>query len=383
MSILFYDDSPVFGGHEVMSLLGLQAVLNQYPAPVHFLLSPANQKLCDQISDLASRYPNLTPVLLNEHSSKLEALRNRLKPSRIHSLAARFLQIKPSLVVAIQGNIEHSSLALHAARAAVIPSVSYIPVPHSNAEMGARFGKIRDLFAAHLFTLPDSFITITDEMARLLKHRGTTAPIHIVYNGVDTNRFHPGDAHAACSQMDLPHDKIRIGMIGRIEFRQKQQHLLIDAISSNPRLAQSCHLTFAGDGPDSLTLTNRIHQQGISGNILSWCDPALLYQSLHALVIPSRYEGLPLVMLEALSSGTPVLASNRDGMKDLLPTEWLFQPGSSSALASTIASFIANGLPRAPASLVEKVQNSMSLTAFQKSFSAAIFSHLQPTTLPN
>ena len=372
MGILFYDDSPVFGGHEVMSLLGLEAVLDQYAGPVDFFAAAANTKLCDQIAAIAARHPHLTLIPLDYHSSKLEALRNQWCPSRIRTLAERFRQLHPSLVVAIQGNIEHSSLALHAARRAAIPSNSYIPVPHSNADMGARLGALRDRFASRLFQLPDSFITITDEMAKLLQQRGATAPVHIVYNGIDTSRFQPGDPLDACRQLNLPLDKIRLGMIGRIEFRQKQQHLLVQALAANPSLAASCHLVFAGDGPDGGALRKLIGHHGISATFLPWCDPALLYHALDALVIPSRYEGLPLVMLEALASGTAVLASDRDGMKDLLPPAWRFEPNNPTALAAALEHFIAHRQPKPAPELVERVRTSMSLESFRRAFASTI-----------
>lgn len=376
MSILFYDDSPVFGGHEVMSLLGLEAVLAEFSGPVHFIASAANAKLCEKVAALAGKHPQLVLEQVGWHSSKLEALRNRLQPRRIKVLADHFRQLAPSLVVAIQGNIEHSSLGLHAARRAGVRCVSYIPVPHSNAEMGARLGGLRDLFCAHLFQLPDAFITITDEMARLLKQQGATAPIDIVYNGVDTQRFQPGDAKAACDELGLPFGKVRVGVIGRIEFRQKQQHLLVEAIAADRALAASCHLVFAGDGPDISALQDLIRQHRLSATVLPWCDPARLYQALDALVIPSRYEGLPLVMLEALASGTAVLGSDRDGMKDLLPEEWRFKPDSPAALAATVSCFVEDGRPAPASALISRVHETMSLESFNRSFTSTLLSHV-------
>ncbi|MEI6606980.1 MAG: glycosyltransferase [Verrucomicrobiota bacterium] len=391
MSLLFYDDSPVFGGHEVMALLGLEAVLAEFSEPLYFFAAAANAKLCEKVAALAASHPQLRLETLDYHSSKLESLRNLLQVSRSRRLALRFEQLQPSLVVAIQGNIEHSSLALLAARRAAIPVTSYIPVPHSNAAMGARLGAIRDVFAKGLFRLPNSFITISDEMANILRQRGASVPIHIVYNGVDTSRFRPGggqDARAtvarascpepsfapACRQLNLPSDKILLGIIGRIEFRQKQQHLLVQAIASTPALAAACHLVFAGDGPDSGALRSLIDEHRLSATLLPWCDPAPLYQSLAALVIPSRYEGLPLVMLEALASGTAVLASDRDGMKDVLPAEWRFEPNNPIALAATFNRFIQQGRPAPAPVLVARVRDSMSLEAFRRAFAATIVS---------
>jgi glycosyltransferase involved in cell wall biosynthesis len=372
MKLLFYDDSPVFGGHEVVSLLGLDAVLACSNIPVRFITSAANVKLREKLAASATLHPHLTIEEVPWHSSKLEALRNRLLPSRTKHLGARFREVRPSLVIAIQGNIEHSSLALRAARAAGIPCLSYIPVPHSNAEMGARLGSLRDHFSSHLFTLPDRFITITDEMARMLRQRGATAPIDIVYNGVDTTRFQPGDSAAARAELGLPADKTLLGMIGRIEFRQKQQHLLVKAVASVPSLAAACHLVFAGDGPDVENLRQLLATHHPAGTVLPWCDPARLYQALDVLVIPSRYEGLPLVMLEALASATTVFGSDRDGMKDLLPADRRFQPDNPVALAESLRLFLESGCPPPDPALVSRVRTEMSLAAFNSSFANAI-----------
>jgi glycosyltransferase involved in cell wall biosynthesis len=355
-----------------MTLLGLRALLAAYPGPVHFISSTANEKLTDQLFEIAAKHPQLSLEKVDYHSSRLEALRNRLKPSRIKKLAERFKTLRPDLILAVQGNIEHSSLALHAALAAGIPSCSYIPVPHSNAQMGAKLGALRDQFCDHLFRLPDSFITITDEMANLLRARGATAPIHLVYNGVDTKRFQPGDREAARKELGLPTDKTLIGVIGRIEFRQKQQHLLVKAVSSDESLISSCHLVFAGDGPDSDNLRSMIQNAGVSATVLPWCDPALLYRAVNAVVIPSRYEGLPLVMLEALASGVTVLGSDRDGMKDLLPPSCRFQPNDGAALGDRIARFVAEACPAPEESLVNRVRETMSLDSFGSSFRSVV-----------
>lgn len=372
MSILFYDDSPVFGGHEVMTLLGLQALLRIHPGPVRFISSTDNSKLRENLASIAADHPHLALELVDYHSSRLEALRNLLKPARIRQLGARLKSLRPELVVAVQGNIEHSSLALLAARNSGIPSCSYIPVPHSNAEMGAKLGPLRDIFCSYLFRIPDSFITITEEMAKLLLKRGASAPIHLVYNGVDTVRFQPGDRDEACRELDLPSRKTLIGLVGRVEFRQKQQHLLVKAIASNTRLASSCHLVFAGDGPDSDKLRELLRQSGVSGTVLPWCDPSLLYRALHAVVIPSRYEGLPLVMLEALSSGITVLGSDRDGMKDLLPAECRFAPNDVGSLSSILMRFVGDGCPPPASSLVMRVRQTMSLESFGNDFAQQV-----------
>jgi glycosyltransferase involved in cell wall biosynthesis len=372
MNVLFYDDSPVFGGHEVMALAGLEAVLSAASTPVRFLASHANAKLVARLHEMAVRHPQLTVETLAWESSKIEAARNLFLPFRVRRLADRFRALAPSLVVAVQGNIEHSSLALQAAKCSGIRCFSYIPVPHTNQQMGAKLGALRDLFCARLFLLPDAFITITDEMARLLVLRGARCPVRIVYNGVDTQRFQPGDRTAARRLLGLPEEPILLGVVGRIEFRQKQQHLLVQAMASEPTLAARSHLVFAGDGPDAAALRDLLDRHSVSGTVLPWCDPSPLYRALDALVIPSRYEGLPLVMLEALATGITVFGSDRDGMKDFLPSDCRFHPEQPAALASCLTQWVQHGLPAPDLERVRQVREEMSLEAFATHFRESV-----------
>ena len=52
--------------------------------------------------------------------------------------------------------------------------------------------------------------------------------------------------------------------------------------------------------------------------------------------MPSRYEGVPLTMLEALSVGVPVIATDRDGMRDFLPPDWRFAGGDVAGMLACI-----------------------------------------------
>lgn len=372
MSVLFYDDSPVFGGHEVMTLAGLEAMLSRAPEPLVFVASSANRKLLDRLREISHRYDHLQIVEVSWHSSKLEALRHYLFFWRSRALAKILAKWEPSLMVVVQGNIEHSSLGFFAAKLAVVKCMSYIPVPHSNAQMGAKFGWVRDGFCQRLFALPDAWMTITDEMARMLALRGASAPIHVVYNGVDIHRFCKGSQSQARNELKLPEGKVLLGVIGRVEFRQKQQDLLIAAVASEPELAKRCHLVFAGDGPDADRLREMLQSKGVSGTVLAWCDPAPLYRALDAVIIPSRYEGLPLVMLEALATGTMVMGSDRDGMKDVLPPSSRFAADSAPAMADCIQRWIREGMKSPSAELVTRVREQMSLAAFGTSFAGVI-----------
>jgi glycosyltransferase involved in cell wall biosynthesis len=89
------------------------------------------------------------------------------------------------------------------------------------------------------------------------------------------------------------------------------------------RYSPSAHLTIVGDGPSEPDIRRQIAELGLTESVtmVGTVDSAHLasvYQSADALLLPSEFEGLPLVALEALASGLPVVASDVGGLKDII-----------------------------------------------------------------
>jgi glycosyltransferase involved in cell wall biosynthesis len=138
------------------------------------------------------------------------------------------------------------------------------------------------------------------------------------------------------------------------------------------------HLVITGDGPDRGHLETLIDQLGLQQQItlLPWQeDSTLVYSALDLLIIPSRFEGVPLVMLEALACGTPVIGSARDGMKDLLPAAWTFETENSAALVNAVE-FVSRHLETDLPALQAKVRSEHTVEKFKQNFEAALQSFL-------
>ena len=129
----------------------------------------------------------------------------------------------------------------------------------------------------------------------------------------------------------------RLIMIGSLEHRYKGADILIEAVAA---LADGFELTIVGDGRErsnlrqlASALAAPVHFKGrlpAGSAIRRELDRADLF------VLPSRQEGLPRVLLEAMARGLPCVASDVGGCTELLPAECLVRPNDVTALIAAI-----------------------------------------------
>jgi colanic acid/amylovoran biosynthesis glycosyltransferase len=131
--------------------------------------------------------------------------------------------------------------------------------------------------------------------------------------------------------------------IGRLSG-QKGQLLLIEGLALARRQGVPATLTLVGDGEMRPEIEAAIaqHDLGAHVTITGWADERQVRAELdraRAMVMASFAEGLPIVVMEALALGRPVLATNVAAMADLVrngETGWLYTPGSAEAIAQAI-----------------------------------------------
>lgn len=337
MNILVYDDTPDFGGHQTMAAYGIEALVRTPGLNITLMYNPENKKFIQSL----------------EHLENLQTL--EADPTLLPGL-------KPDLALVIQGDIAQSTAGLLAAKKAKIECVSYIAIPHRLADMGAKLGTVRDAKNRPLFKKPDRYIAISESMARLLQERGAKQRIDVVPNGIPTPPIPKLTNHD---------QKFTIGVIGRIEFNQKQQDFFIRTFKNHPAMFANCRVLFVGTGPDEQKLKKLI--KGIDAfALLPWQeDMEEIYEVLDMVVIPSRYEGVPLVMLESLVRGVPVIGSRCDGMKDILPETWTFTTENSESLAMTFAT-VRETWSRKIETIQDKILDEHSLQRFGINFVKAV-----------
>ncbi len=125
--------------------------------------------------------------------------------------------------------------------------------------------------------------------------------------------------------------------IGRFSS-QKNHAVLLDAMR---RLGGDAQLLLVGDG-DLRSEIVRAIANGLAGRVRilgQRDDCAALIAAADLLLLPSKFEGLPLVALEAMALGTPIIATDAPGIRDALDDRsgWLVPVDDAQALADTIA----------------------------------------------
>lgn len=135
----------------------------------------------------------------------------------------------------------------------------------------------------------------------------------IVKNGIDTTRFRY-DAIARermRAQLDIPADAFVIGNIGRL-CQLKNQRFLIDVFARIAAADENARLILIGEGEDREMLIDAVAEYGLTGRVSLTGNVTNVQEYLCAMdvfALPSQYEGLGIVAVEAQATGLPVVAS--------------------------------------------------------------------------
>jgi glycosyltransferase involved in cell wall biosynthesis len=174
-----------------------------------------------------------------------------------------------------------------------------------------KFHRIGGPFIKVVWKYSSDLVANSDGLRKLALKFHWRIPIDVIPNGIDLDIFKPSARNGNIPQLLFT---------GRVVY-QKGLDLLVEALSK--LIDIPWELSIIGDGSykdqlhqqiDVLGLTNRIHFHG-------WCNQKELLPILaqaHIFVNPSRHEGMPNAVLEAMACGLPVIATRIAGNEDLV-----------------------------------------------------------------
>lgn len=169
--------------------------------------------------------------------------------------------------------------------------------------------------AGHWCAVSEDLVRRMDELAG--ERRGVLVP-----NGVDGELFRPRERAECRSALKLGHEAPLVLVVGHL-IERKDPLLALDAFAQAARSMPELRMAFVGRGPMHEAMVARTRELGLEGRVqlAGEASPevlALWYGAADLLLLTSRREGRPNVVLEALSSGLPVLATDAGGTRELL-----------------------------------------------------------------
>jgi len=148
--------------------------------------------------------------------------------------------------------------------------------------------------------------------------------VHLIPNGVDTEKFQPPtppqreEIRRRC--LDVRGDEMVILMVGRL-WQQKAPEVLLKAAAGLLRQQRDMRVVFIGDGELMETLKTEARQAEVESQVcfLGWrTDVPEILKGADIFVLPSRWEGLSIAILEAMAAGVPVVASDIPGNRAVI-----------------------------------------------------------------
>lgn len=312
MLVALYTNSSVRGGAEqVLAILAAEL-----PDTVELAVVGTNQAVVEWI---ARERPSSTQLVIPRAQNR-PGMRSHLVNVFEHGRA--FAQLAPDVV---HVNMTTALSATAALAALSLPgSPPYVVVEHLPGELGKRLLLAKRLLchraAAHA--------TVAATSARFIEHQlGPHArEVQVVPNGVDI---------VASTAKD--HEFPTVGIAGRLE-PHKGVDLLVAAMPRMP----SVRLLVAGEGSMRSALEQQARDLGVHDRVsfVGWLDGVEDFLGhLDAFVLPSRQEALPLVLMEAMQAGVPVIASDVGAVGELVRhghTGLLVPPNSVADIADAV-----------------------------------------------
>lgn len=268
------------------------------------------------------------PIVYSFHDGPLrELIETAGVPVRI--IQRRLPKLDPGLVRHVRAALRQDEIDilhmhlfgadLHGTLAAAYSSIRKVVTLHSPYEDNAW----QRLGYAGIFRAADVVVAVSQHARDCMTRRygRLRRKAIVIPNGVDLARFAVGRTKDAIRRtLGLPIGAPLVGTIGRLN-RQKGHETLLRAFAQMKARVPDAQLVLVGEGELHDHLQRIAARLGVTGVVRflgSRSDVPELLAALDVFVLSSLWEGLPLVLLEAMAAGTPIVATNVGGVREVL-----------------------------------------------------------------
>lgn len=235
----------------------------------------------------------------------------------------------------------HSPLPAVVVRA--LPSRARPPVVHTEHNLWSRYRRPTRIANAVTFRRNTDALAVSQGVADSMDGTRGRPRASVLHHGIDVAAaVHGSDARAAARRrLGLPSDALVIGSVAN--FTPKKDHAaLIAAVAAIRDDHPDVRLVLIGSGPLEDTLRRDVSARLLDDTVLfagSRDDVADVLPAFDLFVLSSRFEGLPIALLEAMAAGVPPVATAVGGVSEVVTDEvdgLLVPPEAPDALAATL-----------------------------------------------
>jgi glycosyltransferase involved in cell wall biosynthesis len=330
--VLAYTDSAVFSGAEAV-LCDIAGDLNASPAIELTCVAPhRNRRLVESLRDVTG----IAPIDVPAQPLRLAALR-LYDPRRLRAVRRILASEDPEVLLVNLGSAEYGATPL-VPPPAHAKTLGFLHVPGGFYDFGFRLGGLRERLARIPMRNLDAVCVLTQSARQTVERVWASDGLDVHCLRPKRPRVQAIPRDRAREELGLPDGPI-VGMAGRITLKQKGQDTFARAAHLLLRRDPALRFAIVGEGPDRAALEELLDDLGIRGSfhLLGHVAPIDAFLSaVDAIAIPSNFEGLGLIALEALELGVPGVASSCDGLCDIWPARWQARPDEPRELAARL-----------------------------------------------
>jgi len=195
----------------------------------------------------------------------------------------------------------------------------------------------------------DAFIGVADAHAVHLveQERFPRQKVHTIYNGIDTERFHPGENLELRRELGIPANAPVVGILAALR-PEKNHELFLNGAAEIARAMPEAHFLIIGDGPRRSELEHLANELAIAEKthfLGSRDDVPEVLRAINVVALTSHNEASPVSILEALSTGIPVVATRVGSVPEtVVPNETgkLFAAGDLAGFVESTLDLLRN-----------------------------------------
>jgi len=201
-------------------------------------------------------------------------------------------------------------------------NVPYVITEHwtgYTAESGTAINPLKKSFYKRVFQQAEAVTTVSEHLGQSLIDQQFVKDYHVIHNVVDTDSFIPRQKFSS--------DKTHMVHVSNLSSGHKQFDQILKAIALLTKKNDALHFHIVGDGAEGKAQRQLATELGITNQHITFYgfqkpeDVATIISKCHFAFLFSHHENQPVVLIEALSCGLPVVSSKVGGISDFINTD--------------------------------------------------------------